>query len=77
MYIKNDKRSLLVTGARQVGKTFSIRQAAKDCFEHVVEINFIENPNAIQMFDGVTEAKELLLRISAFTKASSPLRILL
>lgn len=67
-FIKNDKRSLLVTGARQVGKTFSIRQAAKDCFEHVVEINFIEHPSAVQMFDGVTDAKELLLRISAFTK---------
>ena len=67
-YMKNDKRSLLVTGARQVGKTFSIRQAAKDCFEHVVEINFIEHPSAVQMFAGVTDAKELLLRISAFTK---------
>ena len=67
-FIKNDKRSLLVTGARQVGKTFSIRQAAKKCFEHVVEINFIEQPSAVQMFDGITEAKELLLRISAFTK---------
>jgi predicted AAA+ superfamily ATPase len=64
----NDKRSLLVTGARQVGKTFSIRQAAKDCFEHVVEINFIEQPSAVQMFNGVTDAKELLLRISAFSR---------
>ena len=49
-----------------MGKTFSVRQAAKDCFEHVVEINFIEQPTAVQMFDGVTDAKELLLRISAF-----------
>ena len=67
-FLKSDKRSLLITGARQVGKTFSIRQAAKDCFEHVVEINFIEHPSAVQMFDGITDAKELLLRISAFTK---------
>ena len=65
-FIMNDNRSLLITGARQVGKTFSVRQAAKDCFEHVVEINFIEQPTAVQMFDGVTDAKELLLRISAF-----------
>ena len=67
-FLMNDKRSLLVTGARQVGKTFSIRQAAKDCFEHVVEINFIEQPSAVQMFNGVTDAKELLLRISAFSR---------
>lgn len=67
-FLKKDRRSLLVTGARQVGKTFSIRRAAKDCFEHVVEINFIEQPNAVELFNGVTEAKELLLRISAFTR---------
>ena len=67
-FLMNDKRSLLVTGARQVGKTFSIRQAAKDCFEHVVEINFIEQPSAVQMFNGVTDAKELLLHISAFSR---------
>ena len=67
-FFKKDRRSLLVTGARQVGKTFSIRQAAKDCFEHVVEINFIEQPSAVELFNGVTEAKELLLRISAFTR---------
>lgn len=67
-FLKKDRRSLLVTGARQVGKTFSIRQAAKDCFEHVVEINFIEQPSAVELFNRVTEAKELLLRISAFTR---------
>ena len=67
-FFKKDRRSLLITGARQVGKTFSIRQAAKDCFEHVVEINFIEQPSAVELFNGVTEAKELLLRISAFTR---------
>lgn len=64
----SEKRSLLVTGARQVGKTFSIRLAAKDCFDHVVEINFIEQPSAVELFNGVTDAKELLLRISAFTR---------
>ena len=30
-FMQSDRRSLLVTGARQVGKTFSIRQAAKEC----------------------------------------------
>lgn len=28
-FMLNDKRSLLVTGARQVGKTFSIRKVGK------------------------------------------------
>lgn len=67
-FMRNDNRSLLVIGARQVGKTFSIRQAAKACFDNVVEINFIEQPSAVRLFNGVTDAKELLLRISAFTR---------
>ena len=67
-FILHDKRSLLVTGARQVGKTFSIRKVGKECFDNVVEINFIEQPDAIELFSGQKGAKDLLLRLSAFTK---------
>ena len=49
-YILNDRRALLVTGARQVGKTYAIRKASKECFENVVEINFVEQPDAIKLF---------------------------
>ena len=48
-FILNDRRSLLVTGARQVGKTFSIRKVGKECFDNVVEINFVEQPDAIKI----------------------------
>ena len=67
-FILHDKRSLLVTGARQVGKTFSIRKVGKECFDNVVEINFVEQPDAIELFSGQKGAKDLLLRLSAFTK---------
>lgn len=56
-FIINDRRSLLVTGARQVGKTFSIRKVGKECFENVVEINFIEQPETIELFSGQKGAK--------------------
>ena len=46
-YYHNTKKALLVTGARQIGKTYSIREAAKRNFEHFVEINFITSPEAI------------------------------
>ncbi|MCD8211066.1 MAG: AAA family ATPase, partial [Prevotella sp.] len=46
-YIKNyyetSRNALLITGARQVGKTFSIREFGKT-FKSFVEINFIDNP---------------------------------
>lgn len=67
-FFKNDKRSLLVTGARQVGKTFAIRKIGKECFDQVVEINFIEQPDAIALFSEPKDANGLLLRLSAFTR---------
>ena len=62
-FFKNDKRALLVTGARQVGKTFAIRKIGKECFDQVVEINFIEQPDAIALF---SEPKDRLLPPSSF-----------
>ncbi|WP_288145899.1 ATP-binding protein [Xylanibacter rodentium] len=66
-FLLNDRRALLVTGARQVGKTFSIRKVGRECFNNVVEVNFIEHPDAADLFSNATSAKELLLRLSAFT----------
>jgi hypothetical protein len=66
--ILHDRSALLVTGARQVGKTFLIRKVCKECFENVVEINFVEQPAAIELFSEQRGAKDLLLRISAFTR---------
>ncbi|MCF0199380.1 MAG: ATP-binding protein, partial [Bacteroidaceae bacterium] len=64
--ILHDKRALLVTGARQVGKTFSVRKVGAECFENVVEVNFVERPDAIELFSEKKGAKDLLLRLSAF-----------
>ena len=44
------KKALLITGARQIGKTYIIRKCIRDCFESVIEINFIENENAKKIF---------------------------
>ena len=35
------KKALLITGARQIGKTYIIREFAKKYYEHLIEINFI------------------------------------
>lgn len=68
----NDRRALMVTGARQVGKTFSIRKVGKECFDNFVEINFIEHPEAVELFKGQAGAQDILLRLSAYTKQSLP-----
>lgn len=66
-YLLNNKRALLVTGARQVGKTFTIRKVGKACFEHFVEVNFVERPEALKLFEEAKGTQDLLLRLSAFT----------
>lgn len=64
-YVESDN-ALLITGARQIGKTFSIRQFGRT-FKSFIEINFVESPEAIDLFKGANSSKDLLLRLSAYT----------
>lgn len=59
-------RALLLTGARQIGKTFSIRQAGHRLFENFIEINFITSPDAAAIFKDSKNADEMLFRLSSF-----------
>lgn len=65
-FYKENPNALLVTGARQTGKTFSIRKFGEK-FKSFIEINFIENPLAANTFKDVRNPKDILLRISALT----------
>ncbi|MCI6998855.1 MAG: ATP-binding protein [Eubacterium sp.] len=66
-FSKEEKAALMVTGARQVGKTYCIREYAKENYEYVIEINFIESPQAVQLFENARNSEDILLRISALT----------
>jgi len=70
-FYDNTKMALMLTGSRQVGKTNAFRRLAKRKFKQYIEINFIETPDAKQIFKGAQNAKEILLRLSAF--ADGPL----
>ena len=50
-----------------MGKTFAVRKIGKEVFEQVVEINFIEQPDAVELFSHPKSVEEILMRISAFT----------
>jgi len=47
-----DRRVLLLRGARQVGKTSSVRSFARSSFKSFVEINFLETPEVGGFFKG-------------------------
>ena len=66
-HFKISQTALLIEGARQIGKTFSIRQFGKK-FKTYIEINFIEQPEAISLFKDLSNTKDLLARLSLFTK---------
>ena len=66
VFFKNVKKALLITGARQIGKTYSIREAAKRNFDYFVEINFITSPEAVGIFHDAKDVKDMLFRLSAF-----------
>nr|AGS52087.1 putative ATPase (AAA+ superfamily) [uncultured bacterium contig00029] len=66
---KNDKehKLLLLRGARQVGKSRSVRKLA-ELFEHFVEINFEKNKKVHKLFDGDLDAYEICEKLSALLK---------
>lgn len=66
-FYKNSKKSILLTGARQIGKSFSARHFGVSNFKHFVEINFIDEPSARSIFVNAANVNDILVRLSAFT----------
>lgn len=60
------RKPLLLRGARQVGKTYAVRELGKT-FQSFVEINFESNQKARTIFDGDLEPKRMLQEISILT----------
>lgn len=60
----NSPKILLVNGARQVGKTFIIRYVGQKLFEHVIEINMIEDSLGAGLFADVRSVEDFYLQVS-------------
>lgn len=63
--IENKRECLLMKGARQVGKTYLIREFAKNEYESFIEINFHEQKSLKIIFDGDKTAEEIYKRLTA------------
>lgn len=66
-WILNGKDALLLTGARQIGKTYLIRQCLANSGIPYVEFNFIEQPELINLFSDAKNTQDLLMRLSLVT----------
>lgn len=62
---RNDK-CLIITGARQVGKTFIVRQFAKEKYSSFIELNFIENPELSSIFRDSLNADHILAGLQLY-----------
>ncbi|MFH1832446.1 MAG: AAA family ATPase [bacterium] len=60
------RQPLLLRGARQVGKTYAVRELGKT-FSSFVEINFEDNKKAKTLFDQDLDPKRILREISSIT----------
>ena len=60
----SDKFPLIVKGARQIGKTASIEQFAKDNYKSVVSINFALQKQYQVIFDDGFETDAIIKNIS-------------
>ena len=64
-YLKSDTDKILILeGARQVGKSFSIREAGTRLFPNYVEINFVEDDEGEQLFKNIHKKEDFYLTLS-------------
>ena len=62
-WIKNSNKALLVTGARQIGKTWLIRDEIEKSGYTKFEINFIDQPDMVHYLDAEMSADEFLVKL--------------
>lgn len=62
---KKKKECLLLKGARQVGKTYLVRQFGKNEYDSFIEINFHMQSSLKVIFEGDRSAEEVYKRITA------------
>ena len=64
-YLKSDTDKILVLeGARQIGKSFSIREAGTRLYPNFVEINFVEDDEGDQLFKNIHKKEDFYLTLS-------------
>ena len=66
---EDSRRALIVTGARQVGKTYLIDRFASERYANVVRFDLVEQRDVCRAFNTASSADELFMAISAFAGA--------
>lgn len=62
-WLKNSNKALLVTGARQTGKTWLIRDEIEKSGYTKYEVNFIDQPDMVEYLNAEMSAEEFLIKL--------------
>ena len=65
-WFNNRKQALLVSGARQIGKTYIIENFIAKRFKNVISINFANQVELLDLFVKVQKADQILINLSSF-----------
>lgn len=57
---KQNRKPLIIRGARQVGKTWLMKEFGRICFENVAYVNFDSNARMKQVFEGELDIQRLI-----------------
>ena len=68
-YLENHLKSgtdkiLILQGARQIGKSFSIREVGTRLYKNFVEVNFVEDDEGDQLFKNIHKKEDFYLTLS-------------
>lgn len=66
-FASDTAKVLVVTGARQIGKSYIIRYCGEKYFKNIVEINLITDYEGDRLFENVRAIDDFYLALSAFT----------
>ncbi len=66
-WIENDKKALLIDGARQVGKTYIIRKVLEKLNCEYVEFNLIQSPDLVGILAKSETVDDMITNLSLFT----------
>lgn len=62
------RKALMLTGARQVGKTTVVREFGRREYSCFAELNFLADPQARKLFDGALDADTLVTNLTAYLR---------
>ena len=58
------RQPMMLRGARQVGKSFAVREFAKASYENFFEVNFEQRPSFKKIFEGDLDPVVILSELS-------------